>query len=184
MNLANVSSAVASPITAGQEPVQRVRVGLSPSSPLVTENFSGTVQVGGSDSHPFTVTSSGAQITLDLTSVGPPATISMGLGIGGWDGTTCTPLSGGYGTVQASPTPQLGGNISAGIYCAIVSTGEPEPRHLHRRQPSLATRSTHKRTPSLFQSLNSELRSELAGELLLPRSPSLPFKTAARRTRH
>jgi type IV pilus assembly protein PilQ len=37
MNLANVSSAVASPITAGQEPVQRVRVGLSPTSPLVTE---------------------------------------------------------------------------------------------------------------------------------------------------
>lgn len=93
---------------------------VSPSSPLVTENFSGTVQVGGSDSHPFTVTSSGAQITLDLTSVGPPATISMGFGIGGWDGTTCTPLSGGYGTVQASATPQLGGNISAGIYCAIV----------------------------------------------------------------
>ena len=37
MNLANVSSAVVSPITAGQEPVQRVRVGLSPTSPLVTE---------------------------------------------------------------------------------------------------------------------------------------------------
>jgi type IV pilus assembly protein PilQ len=37
MNLANVSSAIVSPITAGQEPVQRVRVGLSPTSPLVTE---------------------------------------------------------------------------------------------------------------------------------------------------
>jgi hypothetical protein len=93
---------------------------VSPSSPLVTENFSGTVQVGGSDSHPFTVVSSGAQISLDLTSVGPPSTISMGFGIGGWDGTTCTPISGGYGTVQASATPQLGGNIAAGTYCAIV----------------------------------------------------------------
>jgi hypothetical protein len=37
MNLANVSSAVASPVIAGQEPVQRVRVGLSPTSPLITE---------------------------------------------------------------------------------------------------------------------------------------------------
>jgi hypothetical protein len=44
----------------------------------------------------------------------------MGFGIGGWDGTTCTPLSGGYNTVQASATPQLGGNINAGTYCAIV----------------------------------------------------------------
>jgi type IV pilus assembly protein PilQ len=37
VNLANVSSAVVSPITGGQDPVQRVRVGLSPTSPLVTE---------------------------------------------------------------------------------------------------------------------------------------------------
>jgi type IV pilus assembly protein PilQ len=37
VNLANVSSAVVSPITAGTDPVQRVRVGLSPTSPLVTE---------------------------------------------------------------------------------------------------------------------------------------------------
>ena len=92
----------------------------TPSSPLVTENFSGTVQVGGSDAHPFSVISSGFQITLDLTSVGPPSTISMGFGIGSWDGTTCTLLTGGFGTVQASSTPQLGGNINAGTYCAVV----------------------------------------------------------------
>jgi hypothetical protein len=92
----------------------------TPSSPLVTENFSGTVQIGGSDAHPFTVTSSGFQISLDLTSVGPPSTITMGFGIGSWDGTTCTPLSGGYGSFQASATPQLGGNINAGTYCSIV----------------------------------------------------------------
>src|SRR5260221_12495105 len=77
----------------------------TPSSPLVTENFSGTVQVGGSDAHPFTVTSSGFQITLDLTSVGPPSTISMGFGIGSWDGTTCTPLTGGRGTPPATAAP-------------------------------------------------------------------------------
>jgi hypothetical protein len=86
----------------------------------VTENFSGTVQVGGSDGHPFTVTSSGFQITMDLTSVGPPSTISMGFGVGSWDGTTCTPLSGGYSTVQAGAVPQISGNINAGPYCAVV----------------------------------------------------------------
>ena len=37
LNLANVSSAVVSPVIAGKEPVQRVRVGLSPTSPLITE---------------------------------------------------------------------------------------------------------------------------------------------------
>jgi type IV pilus assembly protein PilQ len=37
MNLANVSSAITSPVIAGKEPVQRVRVGLSPTSPLITE---------------------------------------------------------------------------------------------------------------------------------------------------
>jgi len=37
LNLANVSSAVANSTTSGQDPVQRVRIGLSPRSPLVTE---------------------------------------------------------------------------------------------------------------------------------------------------
>jgi len=37
VSLANVSSAVTSPIAAGRDPVQRVRVALSPTSPLVTE---------------------------------------------------------------------------------------------------------------------------------------------------
>jgi hypothetical protein len=36
----------------------------APSTPLVTDNFSGTVQVGSSDFHTFTVTSSGFPITI------------------------------------------------------------------------------------------------------------------------
>ena len=62
----------------------------------------------------------GSQITLDLTSAGPPSTISMGFGVGAWDGTTCSLLSGGFATVQAGPTPQLAGNINSGQYCAMV----------------------------------------------------------------
>jgi hypothetical protein len=90
----------------------------APSTPLVTENISGTVLVGASDTHPFTVTSSGFQISVDLTSAGPPSTISMGLGVGNWDGTTCSNVSGN--TVQAGPTAQLTGTIGAGNYCLIV----------------------------------------------------------------
>jgi hypothetical protein len=90
----------------------------APSSPLVTENFSGTVQVGSNDTRPFTVTSSGFQITVDLTSAGPPSTISMGLGVGNWDGTTCSNVIGG--TYAAGPTAQLSGTIGAGNFCLIV----------------------------------------------------------------
>jgi hypothetical protein len=92
----------------------------APSSPLVTNNFSGTVQVGSSDSNPFTVTSDGFQITVDLTSAGPPATITMGVGIGSIAAGTCQLLSGGSTQTPAGPTPQLNGNIPAGQYCLMV----------------------------------------------------------------
>ena len=92
----------------------------APTSPLVTENFSGTVQPGGNDANSFTVTSNNAAITLDLTSAGPPATISMGFGIGQTVAGSCQLLSGGYGTYQASTTPQLSGTIPTGTYCVMV----------------------------------------------------------------
>ena len=79
------------------------------------------MQVAGSDAHPFTVTSSGAAITFTLTTAGPPATITMGFGIGSWDGTTCTLLTGGFtNNAQAGATPQLAGNINSGQFCLMV----------------------------------------------------------------
>jgi len=86
----------------------------------VTENFSGTVQVGSNDSKPFTVTSSGFAITVDLTSAGPPATISMGIGVGTLVGGTCQLSSGGFTTTSAGAAPQLNGTINAGQYCLMV----------------------------------------------------------------
>jgi hypothetical protein len=91
----------------------------APTTPATTENFSGTVQVGGSDANPFTVTLSGQAINLTLTSAGPPSTIFMGFGVGSWDGTTCTLLSGGFITTQANAA-QLSGNINSGQYCLMV----------------------------------------------------------------
>jgi hypothetical protein len=92
----------------------------APSSPLVTENFSGTVQVGSNDAKPFTVTSDGFQITVDMTSAGPPATIAMGIGVGTFVGGTCQLSTGGFTTAAASSTPQLTGTIAAGQYCFMI----------------------------------------------------------------
>jgi len=92
----------------------------APPTPLVTENFTGSVQPGSSDSHPFTVTSDNFQITLAMTAAGPPATIAEGFGIGQTVGGTCQLLSGGFGTYAASTTPQLAGTIPAGTYCVMV----------------------------------------------------------------
>jgi hypothetical protein len=93
----------------------------APTTPLVTENFSGTVQVLGSDAHTFTVTSANAPITLTLTSAGPPPTITMGFGIGTWDATTstCTFVSSGFVQTQAGPT--YSATIASGLFCLMVS---------------------------------------------------------------
>ena len=92
----------------------------APTTPLVTENFSGTVQPGGNDAHSFTVTSNNAAITLGMTSAGPPATIAMGFGIGQTVSGSCQLLSGGFGTYAASASPQLSGTIPTGTYCVMV----------------------------------------------------------------
>lgn len=95
----------------------------APSTPLVTDNFSGTVQVGSSDFHTFTVTSSGFPITVNLTSAGPPATISMGMGVGTVVGGTCQVQSGTSASTiaPAGSTPQLSGTISSGQYCLLIA---------------------------------------------------------------
>jgi hypothetical protein len=92
----------------------------SPTTAVVTENFSGTVQPGSNDAHSFTVTTNNAAISLTLTSVGPPSTIAMGFGVGQTVAGSCQLLSGGYGTYSASTTPQLSGTIGSGTYCVMV----------------------------------------------------------------
>jgi hypothetical protein len=66
------------------------------------------------------VTSDQSPITIDLTSAGPPATITMGFGIGTFVGGTCQLSTGGTIQAAASATPQLSGNAAAGPYCFMV----------------------------------------------------------------
>jgi len=91
-----------------------------PTGPLITDNFSGTVAAAGIATHTFTIKEGDGLTTVALTQAGPPATISVGLGIGSWNVSTslCTLLQGG--TVQASTAPQISGYTNAGTYCVQV----------------------------------------------------------------
>jgi hypothetical protein len=95
----------------------------APSTNPTTEMFSGTVPVGGSDFHNFTVALSNGQVNIILTQAGPPATIYEGLAIGTPSGTTpptCSILTGGSTQAQASTVAQLTGTANAGTYCVLV----------------------------------------------------------------
>jgi hypothetical protein len=92
----------------------------SPSTPLITENFTGTVDPGGSAFNTFNVANSGGQVNVILTAAGPPATIYMGLAIGTYASSTCTLLSGASTLAQGGATAQLSGTANAGAYCVEV----------------------------------------------------------------
>lgn len=87
---------------------------------VTTESFTGTVTVGGSDSHNFTVALANGQLNATLTAAGPPSTIYMGLGLGAPSGSTCTLITGASLVTQASATAQLSGTAAAGTFCVMV----------------------------------------------------------------
>src|SRR5438270_9962147 len=60
---------------------------VQPTPTLVTDNFTGTVAIGGSDTHSFNVAASG-QVSVTMTAAGPPPTIFMGIGVGTPSGST------------------------------------------------------------------------------------------------
>jgi hypothetical protein len=86
---------------------------------LTTDTFSGTVPVGGSDFHTFNVAQSG-ELDVTLTAAGPPATISMGLGVGSLVSNACQLITGAFGTFQAGSTAQISGTAGAGTFCVMV----------------------------------------------------------------
>jgi hypothetical protein len=62
----------------------------TPTDPTTTttETFSGTITVNGAITHVFSVTQRGS-VSATLTSVGPDATLTIGVSLGTWNGTTC-----------------------------------------------------------------------------------------------
>jgi hypothetical protein len=87
-----------------------------------SETFTGTVTVGGNDSHPF-VTSNYGEVSITLTAAGPPADITMGIGIGTAASivdSSCRLYQNGFLSARAGSSPQLVGNVPAGAYCVQV----------------------------------------------------------------
>jgi hypothetical protein len=91
----------------------------TPATPATTvETFTGTFAQGGYGIHPFTQTARGS-LTVTLSDVGPDNTLTIGAGVGVWDGTSCTLISGGL-----SDTAKVGWSVTgtavAGNFCAAV----------------------------------------------------------------
>ena len=91
----------------------------SPSASFTTDTFTGSVPVGGSDVHTFTVGQSGG-VDVDLLDVDSGSTIAMGIRVGTLGGATCTLLPGASKSAQAGPVSQLSGFVTAGTYCVEV----------------------------------------------------------------
>ncbi len=87
--------------------------------PPIVETFTGTVAAGSRDVKSFNILLTGGTVTLTLTAAGPPATITMALGVGNFDGSTCTLIQ--SVAAQASTNPQLSGTANAGAYCVVVA---------------------------------------------------------------
>ena len=95
----------------------------TPAATITTETFTGTVQLGGTNVHTFTVTTPG-QLIVTMTAAGPPATITMGLGLGNPNAAgNCIFLAGGTTLgVASATTPHLSGSLTAsGAYCVAIA---------------------------------------------------------------
>ena len=89
--------------------------------PTVTEDWAGTVPVGGAAFYSFSM-SQGGTVRVTLLSVSGqdvPPTVTLGLGIRRPSGTSCGTTS--TTTAEAGSSPQLTGTYDAGLYCARVS---------------------------------------------------------------
>ena len=89
----------------------------TPVAPTITETFTGTLQVLGSNTYPFTVQQVGG-LKVSVTDVTPGAAVS--LGVGAQSPTVCTVIS--TLTAAPSPAPQISGTATAaGQFCVVVS---------------------------------------------------------------
>ena len=63
----------------------------TPTPTTVTETFQGTLTPNGAATYYFTATDAGT-VTATLTTVSPDSTIVLGISLGVWNGTFCTPI--------------------------------------------------------------------------------------------
>ena len=88
----------------------------TPAVPTLTDTFSDTLLVGGSNLHPFTVTTIGG-VKVSLTSVEPGAAVVLGLGTSGATG--CSLID--HVEAVAGPSVVMSGTVTVpGTYCVEV----------------------------------------------------------------
>jgi hypothetical protein len=88
----------------------------TPATPTITETFTGTLLVLGSNTHPFTVQQVGG-VKVSITGVTPGA--SVGIGVGTPSGANCLLIQ--NLTAVASPDAQLSGTATiTGSFCVSV----------------------------------------------------------------
>lgn len=122
--LAHISIAAALAVSAaacgGSSAAQSV---VAPSATVTTETFNGIVQPLATNVHTFNVTTPGS-LSVTMTAAGPPATITMGLGVGNPNaaGTCIFLTSGTTSGIASTTTPQLSGTLAAaGAYCVAIA---------------------------------------------------------------
>jgi hypothetical protein len=76
--------------------------------PTITETFSGTINLNGSQTHSFNATAAG-QVTATITAIDPTGSI-LGFQIGTWDTVTCRAIS---SNDLATISSVLGGNTQS-----------------------------------------------------------------------
>lgn len=93
----------------------------SAAEPTITEYWADTVPVGGAAFYSFSMSQRGTvQVTLQSVSGQyVPPTVTLGLGVGTPNGTSCETTS--TTNAQAGSSPQLTGTYDEGLYCAKVS---------------------------------------------------------------
>jgi len=84
-----------------------------PSVP-VTEAFAGTLNINGGAAFPFTSSGAGS-VSATLTSLGPDSPLSIGLGLGTWNGTSCQQLLSNDSAFQGQTL--LGTATASGSLC-------------------------------------------------------------------
>lgn len=94
----------------------------SVASPTVTEEWDGTLAVGGSRFYSFTVEDNGT-VNVTLASIGGsfvPATVTVAVGLGDPSGTDCATTSTTNVSVQTA-APQVTSTLAPGVHCVRIA---------------------------------------------------------------
>ena len=91
----------------------------APSPPVALVPLTGTLQPQGTNTYQFTLAQTG-YVEVTLIGIGPPPTVTVGLGIGAPSATeVCSVIY--KVTTQAGPTAQIVGTGLAGSICVTIS---------------------------------------------------------------